>query len=339
MKIDILCGSGSPDGVVLSDIHGSNGRIGVGGSEYALLTLAEAWAKRGDEVCVYNNPRHPFETFEQRSISDFNRGGKRDFLVVFREPTSVNLGSGKKIFWSCDQFTVGNFSDFSKLVDQTVTISPYHTQYFKEKYDIEAQHIDLPVRTWEYDNKTEKVKNRIIFTSVPDRGLDIVALIFPRILEKVPDASLVVTSDYRLWGSGQPMNSQYVQKFLRMPNVQFLGGVKRDRLIEEQLKAQVHLYPFGGQTEELFCIAVAESQVAGVLPITSPDGAIGTTNMGILMDGSARTPAVQQAFVDTVATHIQRDDLSDVQDGLREKARKRFDVNRILQEWDEKVFV
>lgn len=339
MKIDILCGSGSPNGVVLSDIHGNNKRIGVGGSEYALLTLAEAWAKRGDQVCIYNNPQHQHEVFEQRSVSSFNGDEQRDVLIVFREPTKENLGTSKKIFWSCDQFTVGDFANFSRLVDQTITISPYHTRYFKERYNIEAQDIDLPVRTWEYDQDVPKVKNRIIFTSVPDRGLDTVALIFPKIVERIPDASLVITSDYRLWGSPDPANSQFMKKFFRMPNVQFLGGVKRERLIQEQLQAQIHLYPFNGQTEELFCIAVAESQVAGVLPITSADGAIGTTNMGVVLPGNARTPSIQQVFIDNVVARLENTKtMEEEQSVVKEKALGRFHIETILKEWDEKVF-
>jgi hypothetical protein len=42
MNIDILCKDGSPLGVTLNDLWGEGQRgIGVGGSEYALLTLCE----------------------------------------------------------------------------------------------------------------------------------------------------------------------------------------------------------------------------------------------------------------------------------------------------------
>jgi iron complex transport system permease protein len=58
--------------------------------------------------------------------------------------------------------------------------------------------------------------------------------------------------------------------------VEFLGAVPRERLIQEQQKAQIHLYPFSKATaEELFCIAVAESQVASTLPINAVTSLIG----------------------------------------------------------------
>ena len=339
MKIEILCGSGSPDGVHLSDIQGESGRVGVGGSEYALLTMCEWWAKEGHEVVLYNNPTRQDGIFEQRLVNTFDTTGKRDILIIFREPSAkIVRATGKKIFWSCDQYTTGDFSHFSQFVDQVVTISPFHTKYFKENYGIDATDIDLPVRTWEYDNDFEKVKNRLIFTSVPDRGLDIVAKTFQHIIKRIPDASLVITSDYRLWGSTSPGNAQFVTRFLQSPSVEYLGAVPRKRLLEVQQQAQIQYYQFGGQTEELFCLAVAESQVAGVLPITSSDGALETTNMGVIIEASAKDQRNYPAYIDKVVEYLQKPGLEDYQRELSAKARKRFGISRILKEWDEKVF-
>ena len=61
--------------------------------------------------------------------------------------------------------------------------------------------------------------------------MGIVAETFPKIKEMIPDASLVITSDYRLWGVGSPMNQQYVQAFMMMEGVEFLGAVPRERLV------------------------------------------------------------------------------------------------------------
>lgn len=336
MKIEILCGSGSPDGVTPSDIYGKNGRPGIGGAELAMFTLAEGWTKAGHEVVVYNNPRRQDACFSQLPTSDFDRQEHKDVVIFFREPTQrvVNVHC-KKVFWSCDQYTIGDFKHFSTFVDKVVTISPRHSRYFKETYGIENSiDIDLPVRLWDYDIEVEKVPFRIIFTSVPDRGLGIVAEIYPQIKERVPEASLVITSDYRLWGVPDPMNSQHTQRFLSMKDVQFLGAVTRDRLVREQLEAQIHLYPC--IYDELFCISVAESQVAGAYPITSDCGALETTNMGEMICGDAN--ANKQAFAEKAVEYLRRDDLSALQQNLQAKAKERFSLDRILKIWDEEVF-
>lgn len=338
MKIDILCGSGSPDGVHLSDLHGVSGRVGVGGAEYALLTMCEGWTKAGHQVVLYNNPTRQDGVFEQRAVDSFQEGENRDVLIVFREPTSRAFrAAGLRVFWSCDQYTVGDFKHFAQFAQKIVTISPFHTQYFAATYGItNSIDIDLAVRSWEYDNEIEKVPNRLIFTSVPDRGLDIVAKIFPRVRAEIPDASLVITSDYRLWGVGEPRNSQYIQKFIRESNVQFLGAVQRKKLIEEQLKAQMHFYT--SIYDELFCISVAESQVAGVLPITTNIGALATTNMGVLINGNANDWAVQNIFIEKTIEYLQNPELPRIQKDLQKKAKERFSLNRILGEWDRLVF-
>ena len=341
VRIEILCGSGSPDGVHVSDIHGQNGRVGVGGAELALLTLCEGWTKSGHEVVLYNNPKRNDGVFEQRATVSFDKLSKRDVLIVFREPSSKIINAvGKRVFFSCDQYTQGDFRHFSQFVDKVVTISPFHSKYFADTYEIrETTTIDLPVRLWEYETPAEKVPNRIVFTSVPDRGLALVAKIFPHIRDVIPDASLVITSDYRLWGIQSPNNAQFVQMFMRQRNVEFLGAIPREKLVQEQMKSQIHLYPFSRTvSEELFCIAVAESQVAGVLPITTPDGALETTNMGVLIHGNGNDVVTQQIMAQKVIEYLQNKNLPSIQKGLQQKAKERFSLGRILKEWDERVF-
>ena len=85
--IHVLTNDGSPLGVTSKTIWGDSFRVGLGGAEYALLTLCEEWSKRGDTVVLYNNP---WETgasiFEQRSIDSFHPNDPRDILIVFRSP-------------------------------------------------------------------------------------------------------------------------------------------------------------------------------------------------------------------------------------------------------------
>lgn len=336
MKIDILCGSGSSSGVTLGDIYGTGYRIGVGGSELALLTMCEGWSKRGYEVTLYNNPRGKNDVFEQRDLGSFNKHANRDVLIVFREPTvKAFRASGMVVFWSCDQYTIGDFADFGNVVHKVVTISPFHAEYFRARYGIlDSIPIDLPVRSWEYEGDVEKTPNRIIFTSVPDRGLELVATILPKLQDIIPDISLVITSDYRLWGCDSARNGQHMSRFISARNTQFLGAVPRKRLIEEQKRAQIHLYPC--TYDELFCISCAESQVAGTLPITSDTGALATTNMGVVISGNPRQTL--NAFVEKTVEYLRNPQLPTLQKELSQKAKERFSIERIMKEWDEKVF-
>jgi len=341
MKIDVLCNDGSPLGVTEKTLRGEDGRLGVGGAELALLTMCSAWQFYGNKVTLYNDPKEfGASSFEQKNISDFYPEQDRDVLIIFRSPNSrINGATGLKVWWSCDSHTEGSFADFSRKVDRIVTISQYHSKYFRDMYGInESIPIDLPVRTWEYRRKINKKPKQCIFTSIPDRGLMELHAAWPRIQAEVPDANLVITSDWRLWGdwiTDEPVRP-YRLAYSHHPNVSYLGAVKRSQLVDVQLESSLHIYP--SIFNEMFCIAVAESQVAGVFPVTSDSGALPTTNMGRVLHGNPQDSAWTDAFVQNVVELLNDPKLESKQKWLMEVAKKRFSIEAILAQWDEKVF-
>lgn len=343
LKIDVLCNDGSPLNITEKSIHGTGSRIGIGGAELALLTLCGGWKFYGNDVTLYNNPNEGgASSFPQKTLDEFNPMEDRDILIVFRSPNErvVNRPvAGKKVWWSCDQFTIGDFKQFSQWADKIVTISKYHTDYFRNVYGIQnAINIDLPIRTWEYKDKIEKINKRCIFTSMPDRGLMPLHAAWARIVSKVPDASLVITSDWRLWSEhADPFaTNPYRIAFASLPNVTYRGAVSRKELTRIQMEADLLTYPC--TYEELFCIATAEAQVAGAFPITSEHGALPTTNMGLALHGNPAMPDFIDLFVDKVVEYLNDPLLKERQQYVRETAINRFSLENIINQWDEKVF-
>jgi len=340
MKIEILTSDGSPLGVTSKTVWGDSYRIGVGGAELALITMCEEWTKAGHDVVLYNDPHEGgVSPFEQRSVATFDPNMERDVLIVFRSPNvRVATSKGLKVWWSTDQYTRGDFKEFAPLVDKIVCISPYHQKYFADTYGItNTVFIDLPVRIDDYElTKYEKVSNRMIFSSISDRGLDNLRRMYPIIRREIPDLSLVITSDYRLWGTNNDGVSQHRVKWLPHEGIEFLGAISRERLIQEQLKAEVMLYPCN--YEELFCISVAEAQYAGVYPVTSGIGALETTNMGTVLKVDPNDPRNDVTFVDVVTFLLKdRGALKFGRGAVTGLAYDRFRPEIILKQWD-KVF-
>jgi glycosyltransferase involved in cell wall biosynthesis len=347
MKISVLCHDGSPLGCSLKDLWGQGRRgIGLGGSEYALLTMCEQWTKEGHEVILYNDPIDATDNpFEQRSIERFNPSESPDVLIVFRSPHPKGAVSKakRKVWWSCDQFTLPQFSfrDYAPHMDRIVLISKYHKKYFEDKYQIHnATVIDLPVRFQDFvDLEVKKVPNRMLFTSVPDRGLDYLWFIWPQIRRDIPDAELRITSDYRLWGSSSPNNQQHRMKWMSYEGVKFLGAIPRAQLLQEQAEAELLLYPSFYDTAELFCISVAEAQAMGVYPITSDWGALITTNMGTIINGRADQSAFQNQFKKAVQDFCDnRAILESAASMVKYAALDRFHPEIISKQWREKIF-
>lgn len=342
MKIDIICNDGSPLGVTSKSVWGEDGRFGVGGAELALITMCEYWTEIGHNLTLYNNPwEGGASPFHQRTLNEFDPKEDRDILIVFRSPNHrIAEAKGKKVWWSCDQMTVGEFSQFAKQVDKIVVISEFHASYFRDTYGINnAIVIDLPVRIDDYKEEQERITNRCIYTSIPDRGVMQLHAAWPLILKHVPDASLVITSDWRLWNPEIDRSCiiPYQLNFSRFPNVSYIGAVNRRRLIEYQLTADLLLYPC--VYDELFCIAVAEAQVSGAIPITSTYGAVKTTNeFGLQVQGSPYEPAFIEKFVEATVMSLTDPHLDDRRIDVMAEARARFSPKRISKEWDEKVF-
>ena len=332
LTIDLYANDGSPLGIAPPDIYGR----GVGGAELSMMTWAETMAKRGHRVRVYNNPPTPddYDGVSYANQASFQANEYRDVFVVYRSPNPwiKAANAGVKLFWSCDQYTIGDFAkDVFPHVDRIVCISPFHVNYHKARYGAEngkIGYIDLGVRLGDYPEGVEKIEGRCIFCSVPDRGLQILRVVWPRIKERAPHASLVITSDYTLWGA-PPLNHQYRLKWLDQQSANFVGKVPRHELARLQMEAQVHSFPC--TYEELFCISAAECQAAGAVPVTSDFGALPTTNeWGRVLVGHPMDGKWQRAFVDNVVGALLADDAPDIAG----RARERFDWDAICERWE-----
>jgi glycosyltransferase involved in cell wall biosynthesis len=368
LKIDIYCRDGSPLKITPPMIYGR----GVGGAELSMMTWAETMAKRGHQIRVYNNPdtAGDYDGVSYLPQSDFEPGYRRDVLIVYRSPTPDvrNVKASVKIHWSTDQFTMGDYArDIVPFVDKIICISPYHMADYQgrlitalssgvwpthqnrtpnegavERNTVNAPldkitYIDLGVRLQDYPLEMEKVLNRFIFCSVPERGLTVIKQIWPRIKEALPDATLVITSDHRLWGSHSPNNHKYRLDLLSCDGIVFLGAIERHELARHQAQAQIHLFPC--LYPELFCISAAECQTVGAVPITSDAGALATTNeFGFIVPGNPEDPTWQKIYVDLVVTAaLDQDVLIDkAKEGIK-LARERFDWDRICDEWEQVI--
>jgi glycosyltransferase involved in cell wall biosynthesis len=236
--------------------------------------------------------------------------------------------------------TVGNFRDFATKVDKIVTISPHHAQYFKDMYGIfNTITVDLPVRTWEYDLTVEKVPYQCIFNSIPDRGALELAQVWRRVVEKVPNAQLAITSDWRLWTRHATWEhtAMYRAAFASLPNVTYRGAICRKDLVQLELESQIHINP--NIYEELFMISIAETQVAGAYPVSSTTGAIRTTNMGKALEGNPHDAGWQDECANEVVSLLENQrQLTRLANKVQHRALHRFSLENILKQWETRVF-
>ncbi len=330
MKIDLFANCD----VLPADVY----EKGVGGAELAMINWAEIMVQRGHSIRVYNRTNAPgnFNGVDYLNRSAFQPNENRDVFIVFRTPNAYlkETKAEYKIHWSHDSDKRFSYEkNVFPFVDKVVCVSPFHLKYVKNRYGLEdsmLEHIDLGVRLEDYPQNIEKIPGRLIYCSMPDRGLSLLWEMWPQIKEKVPHASLAITGDFSLWGY-EPSNQEDKDAWQGQKDVIFLGNIERRQLVKEQLAAQVHSFPC--KFKELFCISVAECQVAGAWPVTSNIAALSTTNQwGTIIWGDEFDYHWGQSYIDSLvhALQLEKAEVENMQTG----ARKRFDWHRICKQWE-----
>lgn len=144
--------------------------------------------------------------------------------------------------------------------------------------------------------------HRLIYTSSPDRGLDILLYLWPDIRQAYPDATLDVYYGFDLFlkvASGNPERMAWyksVMTLLKQPGITHHGRVGKEELLEAEKNAGILAFPTYFQ--EIFCINAVEAQSVGVVPVCIDLAALHeTAKEGILVKGDIRDVKVQQEYL------------------------------------------
>jgi UDP-glucose:(glucosyl)LPS alpha-1,2-glucosyltransferase len=106
---------------------------------------------------------------------------------------------------------------------------------------------------------------RLIYTSVPSRGLDIVGYMFHTLAREREDVELDVYSSYKLYGwdeHDQQFEDLY-SRLRKIPRIRYHGAVPNHELRAALLKAHVFAYP--ATCPETSCLALIEAMSAGLM--------------------------------------------------------------------------
>jgi len=301
-----------------------NVRDGGGGSELSLCLAREAMIHRGVEVDTGPD------------LSDHY-----DIGIMFREllpPETIDADI--KIWWSCDQYPHSSIVDIVGGYDLIFAISDFHANYLVTEMHLPREKvkvINLGFDPEEYQGIRPKVPNQLIYCSQPDRGLKYLIDIFPRIKERVPDATLVVTCDKTLWGLSDAGNTSEKLALEKLPGVLFYGRVERSKLLALQQESDAMLFPC--DYNELFCLSALECQAAGCMIVTHDIGALSETVVhgytGLVIPTHPSTQAFQDTVVEQLCARLttNRDELALMQKQARQRAFQFFTWDDILYEW------
>jgi glycosyltransferase involved in cell wall biosynthesis len=240
----------------------------TGGTERAATFLSEALGKLGHEArivttfpgCMELDTEWPDAVITQHA----------EHFLRFPEQT-------RKIWW-CHQATDRPFicegaRIARRLADDVVTLSLFQQRDFARNLGIESTVIGYGVWLDEVQS-APKEPARLVYCSVPHRGLELAAELFPLIRQEEPDATFSVCSSLATWGKAED-DAQFQKLFDTLretPGVILHGGLGQQGLWRELSMASVFFYPC--IYEETYCMAMDEAMAHGCVPVVPAIGAL-----------------------------------------------------------------
>ena len=299
---------------------------GIGGSETAAARVAVEFSKLGYRVvlfCDCTGMEGVVDGVEYRNISSFRHFIDRHFIDVFILSRQIDvmdypIRAAKKFFWAHDVCAMGTelgegdlVRKYQQALDGIFCLSPWHKGYFAGIHGIDDRNIFVThngIDTSRFVSQCTKERNRFVYSSSPDRSLDTVLRIFPKIRQQLPDASLHIYYGFDnfekaiLYSGDAAKKALYeeIMVLMQQPGVFYHGRVGQKELAEELLKSDIWLYPT--QFTETYCITALEAQMAGVLCVCSATGALATTvgDRGILLTGEPGDHGYEDGIVQEI---------------------------------------
>ena len=295
-------------------------RVGLGGSETAVVRLAEQMVAKGLRVMVYGPSEGAWNGVYYRHYSKWRPQNPVFALISWRNPALFDfpINAKLKYLWmhdtdSGDALTKERMSK----VDGVMALSQWHVNHLEKMYPFLTDQCFVmgnglsPER---FAVTEERNPNRFVYLSSPDRGLEHALVLWPKILECIPDATLDIYYGWENYDKmrGNPEWKLQVMAAARQPGVTWRGRIGQQELAKVLSRSGVMLYP-SHHFNETFCIAALEAQAAGCVPVTRDNGALRETNSrGILVPSAAPDEQwVKAAVLGTKINAKRRKFLSD----------------------------
>ncbi|MFQ5769638.1 MAG: glycosyltransferase, partial [bacterium] len=288
------------------------------GPHSALVYLTKELAALGHEVHVYNNCLHAgiyqgvhYHRFDELAMA--NNYIYADAFIGLRNPwLFMNwLNAGVRILWAQDNFDQPHLQalktneDVRKNIDTIFCVTRWqagnflrHFHWDPEKMIVTRNGVCPHFFPKEF---TEPKNNRLVYTSAPYRGLELLLKLFPEIYQATPTAELHVFSSLQIYQQSKEEDEKaygHIYKLGKQPGVVMHGAIGQKELARELVQSKVLAYP--NSYLEPSSIAVMEALAGGCAVVTSNLAALPETvgPGGVLIAGIPDTADYNDAFVE-----------------------------------------
>lgn len=185
--------------------------------------------------------------------------------------------------------------------------------------------------------------HRIIYTSSYDRGLINLLLMWDKIREEVPDATLHVFYGWNTYdsmvlkGVRTPEFKNMMVQAMNKPGITDHGRIGQKQLAKEVAKSGIYAYPSFFQ--EISCISAMRAQIAGAIPVTTDYAALAeTVKFGIKVHGQAGDGVNELYCKELIALLKDEKRQEEIRKEMVSKARGIFSWERVARQWQKELF-
>lgn len=297
---------------------------GLGGSETAAVRLAEELARMGYIVTLYGHFDQPgmCGDVQLKHYLQFDATKPLHALIGFRNATLFDTRPNAQFcaLWLEDLAPAEALTpDRAANIDRICSVTQWHKQQVQDEYpwldEAKVTACRNGIKTeWFSEEPAPDRELRVVYSSSPDRGGDIVLECWPEIKKAVPDAELILT--YPRWFEicadtfqAASQHRERLRELVKQEGVSRVEtGLGQKRLAHLMRSSMVwvnpgYYTPARQKFNETSCISAMEAQAAGCVAIASNWGAVTETlRYGTLVDGDPSEPDGQwrKTFVDAV---------------------------------------
>jgi glycosyltransferase involved in cell wall biosynthesis len=261
---------------------------GMGGSEEAVVYMADLLARRGHLVSVHIRGLGQRRQFGSVIYDDITalRSEVLDVAVAWRHPRVTQLAdplgfrARRWYLWLHDIVSSRLLLDYQHSYHKIIVLSAYHRGQFTElpddRFFLSANGIDLGQFDQADDNRDHRL---MVYGSDYSRGLQTLLSAWPTIRKEVPGCRLNVFFgwdgiEHRDRREAESLH-QELDALLVQQGVSHLGRIGHPAVAAQYMRAGVWAYPCS--FEEASCISAMKAQAGGAVPAVIPTGALRET--------------------------------------------------------------
>jgi UDP-glucose:(glucosyl)LPS alpha-1,2-glucosyltransferase len=206
-----------------------------------------------------------------------------DQFQIFPSRVSADLDPTKiRLLWAHDSYDDPMYEHLKNegynRFHRLVFVSHNQKQGFQAKYNIPASkcvvmpNAIVPIEDHQKPDISDGIN--LIYTSTPQRGLNILGAVFNELCKRHDDLTLSVYSSFRLYGwenQDEPYKPVF-EALMANPKVKSRGTVPNEQL-REALK-QHHIFAYSSTWPETSCLCLLEAMSAGLVCVHSDLGAL-----------------------------------------------------------------